>query len=125
VDPDGDGFVAVATSALLQEGKPSTFAADGRNIAVYRDQGHLYAIDSSCTHEDGPLGESEVEGGVITCPYHDWRFELKTGKCLTDPSRPVATYGVKEVDGFIWLGGPTSKGSTARGGQHDDGLEMR
>ena len=123
--PDADGFVAVTNSDHIQEGRPSTFAAHQRNIAVYRDNGNLYAIDAACTHEDGPLGESEVEDGVITCPYHDWRFELKTGHCLTDPSRPVAAYGIKEVDGFIWLGPAISQGSTARGGEHDDGLEMR
>jgi len=123
--PDAEGFVAVAASSLIQPGRSSTFAAQGRNVAVYRDQGQLFAIDAACTHEDGPLGESEVLDGVITCPYHDWRFELASGHCLSDPKRPVATYGIKEVDDFIWIGPATSQGSSARGGKHDDGLEMR
>jgi nitrite reductase/ring-hydroxylating ferredoxin subunit len=123
--PDSEGFVAVAASSLIQVGRSSTFAAHGRNIAVYRDQGNLFAIDAACTHEDGPLGESEVVDGVITCPYHDWRFELSSGKCLSEPKRPVATYGIKEIDGLIWVGAAISKGSSDRGGEHDDGLEMR
>ncbi len=122
---DADGFIAVAARGLVQEGRPSTFAVNGKNIAVYQWEDRLYAIDSACSHEDGPLGESEVEDGVITCPYHDWRFELQTGHCVTDPSRPVATYAIKEAEGFIWIGAALSQGSSQRGGEHDDGMEMR
>ena len=122
---DAEGFVAVATRTLVQDGRPSTFAVHGKNIAVYQWESSLYAIDSACSHEDGPLGESDVEDGVITCPYHDWRFELKNGHCITDPSRPVATYAIKEVDGFIWIGEALSQGTSRRGGEHDDGMEMR
>ena len=124
-EKDADGFTAVAASDFVSEGRPSTFRVNNRNIAVYRDEGNLYAIDSACTHEDGPLGESDVIDGVITCPYHDWRFELKTGHCLSEPSRPVTTHHIKDSDGFIWIGSILSEGSTARGGEHDDGLEMR
>ena len=124
-EKDADGYTAVASSDFVQEGRPSTFRVEGRNIAVYRDEGALYAIDSACTHEDGPLGESDVVDGVITCPYHDWRFELKTGHCLSEPSRPVTTHHIKETEGFIWIGGILSEGSSDRGGEHDDGLEMR
>lgn len=124
-EKDSEGFTAVATAEFVVEGRPSTFRVAGRNIAVYRDEGALYAIDSACTHEDGPLGESDVVDGVITCPYHDWRFELKTGHCLSEPSRPVTTHHIKETEGFIWIGGILSEGSTDRGGEHDDGLEMR
>ncbi|MEC7240438.1 MAG: Rieske 2Fe-2S domain-containing protein [Myxococcota bacterium] len=124
-EKDSEGYTAVASSDFVTEGRPSTFRVAGRNIAVYRDEGTLYAIDSACTHEDGPLGESDVVDGVITCPYHDWRFELKTGHCLSEPSRPVTTHQIKENSGFIWIGGILSEGSSDRGGEHDDGLEMR
>jgi nitrite reductase/ring-hydroxylating ferredoxin subunit len=93
-------------------------------VAVYRIDGQLFVIDSACTHEDGPLGESEVEDGVITCPYHNWRFRLSDGECLTTENRNVACYAVKEVDGFIWVGGATRAGSQVRGGEHHDGMEM-
>jgi len=124
-EPDADGFTAVAPVQMITEKRPGTFNIEKETVAVYRHGGQLFAIDSACTHEDGPLGESEVEeGGIITCPYHDWRFELSTGACLTDPERPVGCYAVKEVDGFIWIGHRTSEGSKERGGEHDDGLTM-
>ncbi len=123
-EPDADGFVAVGPSQLVEEGRPSTFEAQGAAVAVYRVGQQLYAIDSACSHEDGPLGESVVEDGVITCPYHDWRFRLSDGECLTTPNRNVACYGVKESGGFIWVGRITREGASERGGEHDDGLEM-
>ena len=123
--PDDEGFVAVSTLELVTEGSPSTFQVGEWTVAAYRYEGRIYAIDNACTHEDGPLGESEVgEGGVIACPYHDWKFRLEDGTCLTDSSRPVACYGVKEAGGFLWIGPPVSEGTRSRGGEHDDGLEM-
>ncbi len=123
-EPDADGFRAVGPSAVVQEGKPSTFGQLGEAVAIYRVDGQLYAIDSACTHEDGPLGESEVIDGVITCPYHDWRFRLSDGECLTFENRHVSCYAIKEIDGFIWIGPKTREASTERGGEHDDGMEM-
>ena len=123
-EPDAEGFEAVGPSELVQEGTPGTFGALGNAVAVYRVGTRLFAIDSACTHEDGPLGESVVVDGVVTCPYHDWRFRLSDGECLTTPNRNVACYAVKEKDGFIWVGKPTREGAGERGGEHDDGLEM-
>jgi len=124
-EPSADGFIAVAPTPLITPTRPGTFNVGQDIVAIYRYEGGLYAISAACTHEDGPLGESEVEeGGVITCPYHDWRFELSTGACLTDPSRPVSCFAVREEGGFVWIGSRTSEGSTERGGEHDDGLKM-
>lgn len=124
--PDAEGYRAIGAAELVQEGKPATFVVSSEvSVAVYRYQGRLYGVDHACTHEDGPLGESQVEdGGVITCPYHDWKFRLADGACITDPSRPVGCYRLKERDGLIWLGPAISEGSKERGGEHDDGMEM-
>jgi nitrite reductase/ring-hydroxylating ferredoxin subunit len=121
-EPDTDGFYAVATSELLPEGKRNTFTRDGHGVAVFRIDGQLYAIDDACAHEDGPLGEGDVSGLVVTCPYHNWRYDLETGKCLSQEKRSVSCFAVREREGFIWVGPRTHKGSTERGGLHDDGL---
>jgi len=124
-EPDADGFIAVAPTDWINADRSGTYDVHDAQVAVYRYDGVLYAIDSACTHEDGPLGESEVrEGGVIACPYHDWRFELSTGECLTHPGRQVGCWAVKDEDGFVWIGHRTTQGATERGGEHDDGLVM-
>ena len=70
-----------------------------------------------------PLGEGDVSGTVVTCPYHDWRFDLTNGECLSKKDRHVACYAVREDDEFIWVGKRRREASGARGGEHDDGLD--
>lgn len=120
--PDADGFRAVAPVSAVPNGKAGTYQSGPYVVAVFRVDGALYAIDSACVHEDGPLGEGTIAGAVVRCPYHDWRYDVRTGACLTEPSRAVACYAVKESGGYIWIGRKTREGSGERGGEHDDGL---
>ncbi|NLT53836.1 MAG: non-heme iron oxygenase ferredoxin subunit [Actinomycetales bacterium] len=68
----------------------------GEPIAVVRDEeGHLHAIDDTCTHAQVSLSEGEVEGCTIECWVHGSRFDLRTGQPLSLPAtRPVAVYAV-------------------------------
>jgi nitrite reductase/ring-hydroxylating ferredoxin subunit len=126
--PDADGFRAIAPSEKVPPGKAGTFplpaGATGAGIvAIFRHEGRLYCIDNACTHEDGPVGEGETEGCRVKCPYHDWEFDFTTGACTNDPERPLATYAVREHDGFLWVGPKLTEGTLSRGGEHNDGME--
>ena len=123
--PDADGYRAVAVAGSVSEGRPRVYGVNGAVIAVFQVQGALYAIDNACAHEDGPLGEGDQRGEVITCPYHDWRFDVRTGACLSEPGRRQACFAVREQGGFLWIGRRTSEGTGVRGGEHDDGLKQR
>ena len=114
----------VSPSSKVTDDKHGTFAYRRYNVSVYRYQGNLYAMDDACAHEDGPLGEGALDGSCVVCPYHDWRYDFTTGACLTEPDRERATFAVKEEDGQIWLGDRLTPGSEARGGEHDDGMEV-
>lgn len=122
--PASDGFVAVGHSAKLSSATAMQVVQGDDAIAIFRTEKGLLAIDNVCTHEDGPLGEGDVKDCVVACPYHDWRFDLSTGECLSHPGREVATFAVRESDGIVWLGAQTSAGSGERGGAHDDGMEV-
>jgi nitrite reductase/ring-hydroxylating ferredoxin subunit len=121
--PDAEGFVAVAPSEAVQPGQPGQYEVHGTTVAVFRAEQKLYAIDNACLHEDGPLGEAAQDGFVVTCPYHDWRYDVRDGKCLTHPERRVGCWHVKERDGFVWIGRARTTSSRDRGGEHDDGLK--
>lgn len=69
----------------------------GRQIALFNVDGAFYAIDNTCPHRGGPLAEGELEGTAVTCPWHAWQFDLKTGESITDDSC-VARYDV-QVEG--------------------------
>ena len=120
--PDEDGFTAVFRILDLPSGHGKTVSVGDTAIAVFHINGGFYAIDDACTHEDAPLGDGTVEGTTVVCPYHDWVYEITTGACHTDPSRPVGCFATKTHDGCVWVGPRTSDGTDDRGGEHADGL---
>ena len=123
--PKDDGpFVKVARSDQVPEGKAGTYVIGEDAIAVFRVKGKLFAIDQTCVHEDGPLGEGKLEGHVVSCPYHDWRYDVRDGRCLSATDRAVACFAVKEEGGAILIGRKVSESSGERGGAHDDGLQV-
>ncbi|MEY3212465.1 MAG: hypothetical protein RIT28_2946 [Pseudomonadota bacterium] len=123
--PKDDGpFVKVARSDQVPEGKAGTYVIGEDAIAVFRVKGKLFAIDQTCVHEDGPLGEGKLEGHVVSCPYHDWRYDVRDGRCLSATDRAVACFAVKEEGGAILIGRKVSESSGERGGAHDDGLKV-
>ncbi|MCK6517686.1 Rieske 2Fe-2S domain-containing protein [Myxococcota bacterium] len=125
VKPKDDGpFVKVARSEQVPEGKAGTYVIGEDAIAVFRVKGKLFAIDQTCVHEDGPLGEGKLEGHVVSCPYHDWRYDVRDGRCLSATDRAVACFAVKEEGGAILIGRKVSESSGERGGAHDDGLQV-
>ena len=73
---------------------------DGRPVAVVRDEeGHVHAIDDTCTHAEVSLSEGEVEDCTIECWLHGSRFDLRSGHPTSLPAnRPVPVYPVK-IDG--------------------------
>lgn len=65
------------------------------SIAIFNVDGTFFALDNTCAHRGGPLGEGELEGDVVTCPWHGWEYNVRTGISITTPSVSVKTYEVK------------------------------
>jgi len=73
-------------------------------LAVVNSGGTFYCIDDTCSHEDASLSEGWIDEGCVECPLHESRFDLCTGKPDIPPARrPVNTYPVEVVDGFVYL----------------------
>ncbi|HUK57308.1 MAG TPA: nitrite reductase small subunit NirD [Nitrospiria bacterium] len=94
-------YVAVAKTADLSPGEGRVVEVDGNEVALFNLNGNFYAIDNMCVHQGGPLGEGMLEGDTVICPWHSWKYNVKTGVCTTNPSRNVRTYSVKIEDGQI------------------------
>lgn len=75
----------------------------GREIAIVRTGGEVYAIQNDCPHVGSPLGEGDVtREGVIECPGHGSEFNVVTGEVERGPAtEPIETYDVEIVDGMI------------------------
>jgi nitrite reductase/ring-hydroxylating ferredoxin subunit len=87
-------------AAALAPGDVRLLEFGERRVCLARtDDGELFAVDDTCTHEDESLSEGWVDGNCIECPAHNSVFDLRTGDALTLPAtEPVPTYPVT-VDG--------------------------
>lgn len=88
-------FVRVAALTDIQLGHGIVAEAKGQTLAVFNVDGTIHAINNTCCHRDGPLGEGELEGNIVTCPWHGWRYNVATGACMNNPSSKVEAYQVK------------------------------
>ena len=87
-------LVKVASLDELQPGTGIVAEVGDKTLAVFNLDGNCYAIDNTCVHRGGPLGEGDLEGDVVTCPWHGWEYNVKTGACVNNPSACVAKYSV-------------------------------
>jgi ferredoxin-NADP reductase/nitrite reductase/ring-hydroxylating ferredoxin subunit len=95
---NGD-FVKVADTKDIQPSHMKEVQLDGENICLANVEGKYYAIGNVCTHEGGPLAEGTLEGYEVECPWHNSKFDVRTGEVIDPPaSEPEPTYQVK-VDG--------------------------
>ncbi|MEK7206194.1 MAG: non-heme iron oxygenase ferredoxin subunit [candidate division NC10 bacterium] len=80
-------FVKVATTSELAPGQAKRVEAQGKRIALFNVGGSYHAVDDTCTHRGGPLSEGQVDGNVVTCPWHGAKFNITTGEVLGPPAR--------------------------------------
>lgn len=88
--------IKVALASDLAPGSGTTVEAEGLRIALFNVQGTFYAIDDTCPHRGGPLGEGELHGATVTCPWHGATFDVQTGAVTGPPARaPVRSFRVR------------------------------
>jgi len=75
----------------------------GVNVLLARVGGSVYAISGMCAHMACPLFTGKLEGYIITCPCHDWRFDIRTGKFLDAPELGLVIYPTKSEDGKLFI----------------------
>ena len=88
-------FVKVASLSELAAGTGKAVEVEGKSIALFNVNGKVYATDNTCLHQGGPLGEGMLEDDVVTCPWHMWQYNVRTGENLEDSMLKVDTYPVR------------------------------
>ena len=88
----------------LPLGRPVLVVLGGRRVALVRRGEGVHALDNACPHAGGPLGEGTLHGDTLTCPYHGWAWNVRTGACVA-PDRParVAVYPAHVEAGEVWV----------------------
>jgi len=75
---------------------------DGKAIALFNIDGEIFALENSCPHAGGSLGDGELHKCVVTCPLHAWEFNVKTGNCLNMPGEQATKVAITVQDGNIY-----------------------
>ena len=85
----------VAKTSEIPAGTGKVVEVGGKAIAIFNADGTFYAMDNTCVHRGGPLGEGSLAGRRVTCPWHGWEYDVTSGACQTNPSAHVQTFDVK------------------------------
>ena len=89
-------FLAVGRISDFIPGQGKMVTVDGRHVALFRLGDEFYAIDNLCLHKAGPLCEGFIDdNAVVTCPWHGWSYEIKTGTLVQDPRVGVSKHEVR------------------------------
>ena len=88
------------------DGGSRVVTAGGKDVAVFRVGDEFFAIDDRCPHAGASLSGGPVEDGVVTCPWHYWRFRLCDGTWADNPRIKTGAYRVRVVDGAVYVDVP-------------------
>lgn len=88
-------LVQVAKVSDIKPGNSKVVNAGGKELALFNVDGTFFVTDNTCLHRGGPLGEGMLDGDVITCPWHGWKFNVKTGASPVNPTAKIQPYKVK------------------------------
>jgi 3-phenylpropionate/trans-cinnamate dioxygenase ferredoxin subunit len=111
LDPSECDFYEVAALDDLPNGARLFLEIGDEYIVLFNIAGQLFAIADVCSHDNGPLGDGDLDGHEIICPRHGARFDLRSGKALTLPAvEDIPAYPVRVAAGKIEVGIPKAAG---------------
>ena len=88
-------FTWAAKANDIPSGEGRVYEVNGVAIALFNVDGTFHALDNTCIHRGGPLGDGICTDGTVTCPWHGWEYSMATGECKGMPGQSVDTYEVR------------------------------
>jgi 3-phenylpropionate/trans-cinnamate dioxygenase ferredoxin subunit len=100
-------WVQALKTADLKPGTMANVKLNGQNILIAHAEEQYFALLNDCPHLGCLLHRGKLEGYELTCPCHDWKFDIRTGEFITAPEITIPIYPVKVEQGkiFVNLGG--------------------
>jgi nitrite reductase (NADH) small subunit/3-phenylpropionate/trans-cinnamate dioxygenase ferredoxin subunit len=93
--------IKVAKAADVPPGQGCVVQAGAATLALFNVEGTYYAVDNTCPHRGGPLGDGDLEGRFAICPWHGWRWDVTTGANANNPAVKIACFATAIVDGWV------------------------
>ena len=97
-------FITAARESDLEPGQGKLVMVRNKPMALFNVDGAFYAINYICPHMGGPLGEGKLEGHVVSCPWHGWTFDVRTGLADHPGGHSVSAYEVVVEGGEVKIG---------------------
>ena len=95
------GYVHVADKSEIGIGKVKKFTLGEVTVLIANVKGNYYAVDNMCTHFGGDLSEGFLEGNVITCPNHQSKFDVTTGKVVSPPAEALERPDIEDLPTYL------------------------
>lgn len=94
-------YVDVCAAEDIPPNRPIARLIGDRKIVLCRTPAGVHALDGTCPHRGGPLGEGDLMGDELVCPWHLWAFDVRTGNCPGSTEVGVAAHDVKVEGGRV------------------------
>jgi nitrite reductase/ring-hydroxylating ferredoxin subunit len=98
-----EGHIRVGALDQLRARGCSVVTGGGHTMAVFYHDGQVYAVDNRCPHMGFPLDRGSVRDGILTCHWHQARFDLSSGGTFNPFADDVSTFPVSVIDGEVWV----------------------
>ena len=97
-------FRRVADVKSIPSGSAAIFEVGAKKIAVFNVEGSFYAVDNTCPHRGGPVGEGSLRGTTVSCPWHGAQFDVTSGQVLGSPATAdITSYATKVEGDSVWV----------------------
>ena len=99
-------FIRTARKEEIPTGAIREYQIEGKTVAIANVDGKLFAINNVCLHRGGPLAQGDLQGKIVTCPWHGWTYDVETGKSTLNSAVGVDCFAieVRGEDIFVDVG---------------------
>ncbi len=94
-------WIEVGTAGDCPPGKCIEAMVNESIVVVANVGGRFYAMDGLCAHQGGPLAGGNLSGCTLTCPWHGWQYDVKSGQQLLSDTIRQTVYRARESGGTI------------------------
>lgn len=100
-------WIRIAAVADCAPGESRELVAGDRIVALFNVDGQFFALDGVCPHQGGPLGKGLLAGCLVTCPWHGWQFDVRTGQHQSNRSVVHTCLAIKVEGADVFVDVPS------------------
>lgn len=96
-------WIDIGAESDFAPGTATECVVADRIVAVFNVDGEFRAMDGVCPHQGGPIGKGEMQGCIVTCPWHGWQFDVRDGQSQLSPGVQHPTFEAKVENGRVFI----------------------